>query len=144
MLLKNLIKNLSKEKKKIKIQGLAINSQKIRKGFIFFAIKGKKINGEKYIRDAIKKGAAAVVCSKNCKYNYNIGKTVIIKTKDVRSLLSSISSKFFKSKPKNIIAVTGTNGKTSVADLFFQILDLNKISVASIGTLGIKYKKKNN
>ena len=38
--------------------------------------------------------------------------------------------------------MTGTNGKTSVADLFYQILSLNKISAASIGTLGIKYKKK--
>ena len=45
-------------------------------------------------------------------------------------------------KPKNIIAVTGTNGKTSVADLFYQILELNNIPVASIGTLGIKYKRK--
>ena len=45
-------------------------------------------------------------------------------------------------KPKNIIAVTGTNGKTSVADLFYQILNLNKIPVASIGTLGIKYNNK--
>ena len=43
-------------------------------------------------------------------------------------------------KPKNIIAVTGTNGKTSVADLFYQILKLNNKNVASIGTLGTKYK----
>ena len=48
--------------------------------------------------------------------------------------------KIFKSKPRNIIAVTGTNGKTSVSDLFYQILTLNKIPVASIGTLGIKYR----
>ena len=45
-------------------------------------------------------------------------------------------------KPKNIIAVTGTNGKTSVADLYYQILKLNKIPVATIGTLGIKLKTK--
>ena len=52
-------------------------------------------------------------------YNKSI---VTIKTSNVRSLLSEISSKFFNLKPKNIIAVTGTNGKTSVADLFYQIL----------------------
>ena len=50
--------------------------------------------------------------------------------------------KILQRKPKNLIAVTGTNGKTSVADLFYQILSLNKIPVASIGTLGIKYNKK--
>ena len=60
----------------------------------------------------------------------------------MRNLLSEICSKFFKSKPRNIIAVTGTNGKTSVSDLFYQILTLNKIPVASIGTLGIKYRGK--
>ena len=45
-------------------------------------------------------------------------------------------------KPANIIAVTGTNGKTSVADIFYQILKINKIPSATIGTLGIKYKGK--
>ena len=49
---------------------------------------------------------------------------------------------FINYKPKNIIAVTGTNGKTSVADFFYQILKKNNIPVASIGTLGIKYKNK--
>ena len=51
--------------------------------------------------------------------------------------------KFYKYKPKNIIAVTGTNGKTSVAEFFYQILNLNNISVATIGTFGIKTRKKN-
>ena len=55
---------------------------------------------------------------------------------------SKITSKFYKLKPKNIIAVTGTNGKTSVADFFYQILKENNIPVASIGTLGIRYKEK--
>ncbi len=140
MLLKKLIKNLSEEKKKITIKGLAINSKKIKKDFIFFAIKGNKINGENYINEAIKKGAAVIICSKSSKYrNKNIP---IIKTSNIRYLLSEISSKFYKLKPKNLIAITGTNGKTSVADLFFQILSLIKVPVASIGTLGIKLKKK--
>ena len=45
-------------------------------------------------------------------------------------------------KPKNIIAVTGTNGKTSVADIFYQILRLNNLPAGSIGTLGVKYNDK--
>ena len=140
MLLKKLIKNIPLDKKKIKINGLAINSKKVQKGYIFFAIKGHNDNGEKFIKEAIKKGASVIVCSKSCKYfNKSI---VTIKTSNVRYLLSEISSKFFNLKPKNIIAVTGTNGKTSVADLFYQILLINKVPVASIGTLGIKFKKK--
>ena len=140
MLLKKLINNLPPNKKNIKINGLSINSKKVKKGFIFFAIKGKKLNGEKFINEAINRGAKIVICSKNCNFvNKNI---LIIKTNDVKLLLSDISSKFYNLKPKNIIAVTGTNGKTSVADLFYQILSANNIPVASIGTLGIKYKKK--
>ncbi len=137
MLLKKLINNLPKEKKKIKVKGLSINSKQIKRGFIFFAIKGNNFNGEKFIQEAISKGASAIVCSKNCKYR---NKAIpIIKTGNIRSILSQASSKFYKSKPKNIIAVTGTNGKTSVADLFYQILNINGIPAAYIGTLGVKY-----
>ena len=138
MLLKKIIKNLPKEKRKICIKGLEINSKKVKKGYIFFAIKGQKFNGEKFIDEAIKNGAVAIVIDKNCRYKTN--KIPLIKTNKIKELLSKISSNFFKLKPKNIIAVTGTNGKTSVADLFYQILNLNKVPVASIGTLGVKYK----
>ena len=62
--------------------------------------------------------------------------------KNVRNFLSKIASKFYNYKPKNIIAVTGTNGKTSVADMFYQLFKCNDIPVASIGTLGIKYNNK--
>ncbi len=139
MLLKNLIKNISKDKKNIIISGLSLNSNQIKKNYIFFAIRGNKGNGEKFINDAIKKGASVIICSKKCKISSK--KILIIKKSDVRKFLSEIASKFYKEKPKNIIAVTGTNGKTSVADLFYQILKINKIPVASIGTLGIKHNK---
>ena len=140
MLLKKLIKNLPQEKQKITVKGLTTSSKKVKKNFIFFAIKGQRYNGEKYINEAIKNGASVIICSKTAKIDNK--KKFIIKTSNVRFLLSEICSKFYKHKPKNIIAVTGTNGKTSVAELFYQILKLNKIPVASIGTLGIKYKKK--
>ena len=141
MLLKNLIKFSNENHDKIDVRGLSINSKKIKKGFIFFAIKGNHSNGENFINEAINNGAAVIVCSTKCKFKSN--RVVIIKTNKIRNLLSEIASKFYSLKPKNIIAVTGTNGKTSVADFFYQILCYNKIAVASIGTLGIKYKKKN-
>ena len=140
MLLKNLIKNSPQSLRKLKIKGLALNSKDVKKGFIFFAVKGNQSNGENYINDAIKNGAIIIICSKSCKFQST--KVNVIKTKKVRKYLSEITSKFYKLKPKNIIAVTGTNGKTSVADFFYQILDINNIPVASIGTLGIRYRKK--
>ena len=61
--------------------------------------------------------------------------------KNIKMCLEKICSIFYKNKPKNIFAVTGTNGKSSVADFFHQILTQNGLSVATIGTLGIKTKK---
>ena len=136
MLLKNLIKNIPKNKRNIFVSGLSTDSRKVKKNYIFFAIKGNNLNGEIYINQAIKKGASIIVCSKNCKYDFK--NIYMIRTSNIRVLLSEISSKFYKEKPKNIFAVTGTNGKTSVADLFYQILRINNIPAASIGTLGVK------
>ena len=101
MLLKKLIKNLPKETNFFKVRGLTDNSKNVKKGFIFFAIKGQKINGEKFIDEAINKGAIAIICSK--KFKAKRKNILIIKVKDVRNYLSNISSKFFKLKPKNII-----------------------------------------
>jgi len=140
MLLKNLIKNIPKNKKNIYVSGLSTNSNEIKKNYIFFAIKGNRFNGENYIKDAINNGASIIVCSKNCKIKES--SIPIIKTNKLRYFLSEISSKFYKLKPKNIIAVTGTNGKTSVADIFYQILKNNNLSAATIGTLGVKYNNK--
>ena len=140
MLLKNLIKDISKENGIIKISGLSTNSKEIKKNFIFFAVKGNILNGEKFINEAIQRGASVIICSKKCGIKNK--KVLIIRTNKIRNLLSEITSRFYKNKPKNIIAVTGTNGKTSVADLFYQILKANNLSVATIGTLGIKYNNK--
>ena len=63
MLLKKIIKNLTKEEEKIKIKGLSINSKKVKKGFIFFAIKGKKFNGEKFISEAVKNFGSSTIIS---------------------------------------------------------------------------------
>ncbi len=137
MLLKNLIKNTHKKKKNIFISGISSNSKEVKKNHIFFAIKGNKINGENFIPRAIQKGASVIVCSKS--YKIDDKNTYFFKTNRIRDLLSEVAAKFYKLKPKNIIAVTGTNGKTSVADIFYQILKANNKLAATIGTLGIKY-----
>jgi murE/murF fusion protein len=118
MLLKNLIKNISKDKEKIAISGLTINSKEVKKNYIFFAIKGNKFNGELFIKSAIKKGASVIICSKNCKFkNKNV---LIIKTKNTRYLLSEVASRFYKLKPKNIIAVTGPMEKHQLLIFFIK------------------------
>jgi len=145
MLLGNLLKSTNKKYQKINIKGIAFDSKKVKKNDIFFAIKGKQTSGIRFIDEVASKGASAIVSDK-IKKNKNY-KATLIKVKNVRKSLAEACSNFYKKKPTNIIAVTGTNGKSSVADFFYQILTLNKISVASIGTLGIfskNLKKKTN
>ena len=64
MLLKRIIKNCPHHLEQIKIEGLAIDSRRVKKNFIFFALKGSNLNGENYISEAIRKGAKIVICSK--------------------------------------------------------------------------------
>ena len=140
MLLKKIIKNLSISIPKINIKGLSLDSRQIKKGYLFFAIKGTKYNGENYIVTAARKGAKAVVCDMRCKIKNK--KISIIRVKNIKKTLSDACKAFYQTKPKNIIAVTGTNGKSSIVDFYHQILIAHKIPVASLGTLGIKINNK--
>ena len=129
---------LSKKIKFLKYQNrnFSINSKKVNKNDIFFAIEGSKQSGSLYSSEALSKGAYKVVTSKNIRNkNYLI-------VKNVNKFLAEACSAKYKEKPKNIIAVTGTNGKSSVANFYFQILKNLKINSAAIGTLGIFYKNK--
>jgi UDP-N-acetylmuramyl-tripeptide synthetase len=121
---------------KYKNRNFSINSKKVKKNDIFFAMEGSKQSGNFYSSEALSKGAYKVVTSKNTKNkNYLI-------VKNVNKFLAEACSAKYKEKPKNIIAVTGTNGKSSVANFYFQILKNLKINSAAIGTLGIFYKNK--
>ena len=143
MLLGNIFKSVKKNQRKIPVEGISFNSKTVKKNFIFFAIEGTKASGTKYIEEAIKHGASAIISEKRIKLENK--KAAFFLVKDARKSLAEVSSTFYKKKPKHILAITGTNGKSSVSDFFYQILSLNKIPVASIGTLGIiskKYKKK--
>ena len=134
MLLKNLIKNCPLKLGNIEIKGICSDSRKIQKNDLFFALKGKKKDGNKFIKDVFKKGVKVVICRKNSNVRT---RNNLIKVNSINKLLEKACIKFYNKKPRNIIAVTGTNGKSSVADFFFQILNQQRISVASIGTLGL-------
>ena len=98
MLLKKLIKNSPNSFKDLNIKGLTLNSNEVKKGFIFFAVKGNKLNGENFIKAAVEKGAVVVICSRSCKYkNPNV---YILKTDKIKETISIIASKFYRLKPK--------------------------------------------
>jgi len=138
MLIGNFLKNIKKEFRNHQFAGLSFNSADCKKDYIFFAIKGTKSDGNKFIDHAIIKGAKIIISEQ--KFEGIKNKVLFLRSKNVRKLLSELSYKITKNKPKNLIAVTGTNGKSSIADFYFQLLNLSNKKVASIGTLGIRTK----
>ncbi len=135
MLLKDYIPGIKKKNCQIFFSGITFDSAKVKKNDIFFAIKGNNFDGNKFIPIVEKKGCRIIVSEQKIKKKIN---GIQIHTKNVRKLLAEVSSKIYKNRPKNLIAVTGTNGKSSVCDFYRQILKLNNKKVASIGTLGVK------
>ena len=138
MLLGNYFHNINKNYKNFSFSGVSFDTQNIKKNHIFFAIKGNNFDGNEFIPIAIKKGSKIIVTERKV-HQFQNG-ILFIRTKNVRKLLAEISFKIYNKNPKNLIAVTGTNGKSSVADFYYQILKLNNKKAASIGTLGVKSK----
>ncbi len=144
MLLKDYFPNLHKKYHKLTFKGIAFNSKEVREGYIFFAFKGNNTDGNYFIKDAIKNGSKIIITDK-LKISGWKNNILYLNDNNPRHLLAKFSTKIFNKKPNNLIGVTGTNGKSSIANFYFQILTLNKIKAASIGTLGVtglKVKKK--
>ena len=116
MYLENFIKDLDRKYIKTYFSGIAFNSKQVKKNNIFFAINGTKFDGNEYISHAIKKGAKIIISEKNIKNKYK--NLIFLKKNNLRKLLAETSFKLIKKKPKNMVAVTGTNGKSSVADFY--------------------------
>ncbi len=131
--LKDRFKNLESHFKDVEIDGITNNSKNVKKNFIFFAFAGNKTNGNLYIDEARKKGAKILISCEEKKQDI-----IKLPTKDYTKIYSQLCSSFYNKKPKNIIAVTGTNGKTSVTDFCRQLWSFYGLKSASIGTLGIR------
>ena len=141
MQLKDYIPNVDKDLRNIFFSGVCFDSKKVKKNNIFFAIKGNTKDGNDFIPTAVNKGSKIIITEKNIKKHQK--GIIFIQRKNIRKLLAEVSFKVYKKKPKNLIAVTGTNGKSSVVNFYYQILKLNKKKVASIGTLGVRSNRVN-
>ena len=129
-------KNIKTEYRKHYFSGISFNSQLCKRNYIFFAIKGNITDGNKFIFHAISKGAKTIVYNK--KFQGFKNGVLYLSFKNVRKILAELSYRIFYTKIDNLIAVTGTNGKSSICNFYFQILNLNKKKAATLGTLGIK------
>jgi UDP-N-acetylmuramoyl-L-alanyl-D-glutamate--2,6-diaminopimelate ligase len=115
------------------VTGFAIDHRKVAPGTVFGAFEGAQVNGEQFIPAAIASGAIAIVARPEAQ----VTGAVHIADTFPRRIFARLAAQFFIPVPETIVAVTGTNGKTSVAELTRQLWRMAGHPAASIGTLGV-------
>ena len=115
------------------VTGFAIDNRKVAPGCVFGAFQGATVNGEDFIPAAVAAGAVAVVARPQAK----VEGAIHIAAENPRRTFAQLAAGFFTPVPETIVAVTGTNGKTSTVEMTRQIWRMAGHRAASIGTLGV-------
>ena len=115
------------------VTGFAIDHRKVVAGSVFGAFTGVVFNGEDFIPDAVDRGAVAVVARPQAK----VERVPLLADPEPRRLFAELAAKFYAPYPETVVAVTGTNGKTSTVEMTRQIWRMSGQRSASIGTLGV-------
>ncbi|WP_395621781.1 UDP-N-acetylmuramoyl-L-alanyl-D-glutamate--2,6-diaminopimelate ligase [Sphingomonas daechungensis] len=115
------------------VTGFAIDHRKVAKGSVFGAFRGAVFNGEDFIGQAVERGAVAVVARAEA----TVPAVPHLSDGEPRRLFAQLASRFYGPYPETVVAVTGTNGKTSTVEMTRQIWRMAGQRSASIGTLGV-------
>ena len=115
------------------VTGFAIDHRKVAPGTVFGAFRGARVNGEDFIPAAVAAGAIAVVARPEAA----VAGAAHIADAEPRRAFARLAAPFFAPFPDQIVAVTGTNGKTSTVEMARQLWRMAGHSAASIGTLGV-------
>lgn len=148
MLVKDIINGLEISNESHDIEGVEIddivyNSKYARKGTIFVALRGALSDGHKYIKDAYDKGVRVFIVEDDS-MAHAYGDAAFIKVADTRKALAIISKNFFNKPDEDIkmIAITGTKGKTTTANIIYEALKKMGAKPGIIGTNGVFYADK--
>lgn len=128
-----LIDGLANAEAEIQVTGVAIDHRQVTRGALFGAFRGARFNAEDVIPDAIAAGAVAVIT----RPGVIVEGAFHIEADEPRRAFALAAARFFDRAPDTLVAVTGTNGKTSCVELTRQIWRQLGHNAASIGTLGI-------
>ena len=115
------------------VTGFAIDHRKVARGSVFGAFNGAVFNGEDFIGSAVDRGAVAVVARPEAK----VDRVPHLADPEPRRLFADLAARFYAPYPETVVAVTGTNGKTSTVEMTRQIWRMLGHRSASIGTLGV-------
>ncbi len=122
------------------INGCAIDSRKVQKDFVFIAYKGYAVDGHSFIESAIEKGAVCIVLD-NKEYYELLPNVAYVLVEDAKSIVGELASWFYD-KPTlqlTVVGVTGTNGKTSVSTLLFEMFQNLGYKAGLISTISCRY-----
>ena len=123
---------LGSETGALDISGLTADSRKAGHGTLFVAVAGTKADGAAYVKDAVAKGAIAVVSGHAVEAD-----VPVLVVADPRRYLALAAARFSGKQPETMVAITGTAGKTSVASFMRQIWAFAGHAAAQIGTTGV-------
>lgn len=116
---------------------MTADSRQVRPGDLFVAVPGVFVDGRDFIPDAVRNGAVAVLAPTGTHWPPEVPPRVLLTDSEPRRMLALIASVLAGVRPETVVAVTGTNGKTSTVEFLRQIWTLGGHRAASIGTLGL-------
>ncbi len=120
----------------VNITGLTSDSREVRAGYLFAAFPGTKQDGRQFVKDAIAKGAVAVLVPEGTVVD-EPGSAIIISDKNPRQRFARMAAAYFGKQMDVVVAVTGTNGKSSTVNFCRQMWQSMEHAAASLGTIGI-------
>ena len=121
----------------MRFAGLASDSREVKPGYLFAALPGSQADGRAFIPDAVRRGAVAVLGRPEARADAERLGAQFIADENPRARLARFAAAFFGAQPATVAAVTGTNGKTSVAVFLRQIWTMLGRPAASMGTIGV-------
>jgi len=119
------------------LAGLTADSRAVGPGFLFAALPGAKADGRAFIAEAVARGAVAVLAPIGTTWPPGVAPVPLLTAADPRRALALLAAAFHGAMPATLVAVTGTNGKTSTVDFLRQLWTFQGLRAASLGTLGL-------
>ncbi len=121
---------------RVAIAGLTADSREVRPGWLFAALRGSKADGSRFVADAVAKGAVAILAEAGTRVDV-LAHVPLLVSAEPRRALALMAARFYGAQPETAVAVTGTSGKTSVADFTRQLFAALGHRAASLGTIGL-------
>jgi UDP-N-acetylmuramoyl-L-alanyl-D-glutamate--2,6-diaminopimelate ligase len=123
--------------KALEVAGITADSRQVVPGDLFAALPGVKVDGRRYIAEAVERGAVAVLAPDGTDWPPGVPPRPLILDAEPRRRLARMAAALAGPQPKTVVAVTGTNGKTSTVEFLRQLWTDAGLRAASLGTLGV-------